>query len=76
MKDLMSTKMSEGTSIEKRFLKMKDHLNMLKFLGAEIDGQAQADIILESLPDSFNSFILNYNMNKMNLSLAKLKSSL
>lgn len=72
----MSTKMSEGTSIEEHFLRMKDHLNMLEFLGAEIDGQTQADIILESLPDSFNYFKLNYNMNKMNLSLAKLKSSL
>lgn len=33
-------------------------------------------IVLESLPDSFNKFKLNYNMNKLDLSLAELTSSL
>lgn len=55
---------------------MIDHLNVLEVLGVKIDSQTQSDIILELLPDSFNSFKLNYNMNKMNLSLAELMSSL
>lgn len=48
MKALMSTKMSEGTPVHDHVLKMMDHFNMLEILGAKIDGQTQADIILES----------------------------
>ncbi|XP_028101305.1 uncharacterized protein LOC114300652 [Camellia sinensis] len=31
----------------------------------DIDGETKIDAILSSLPDSYNQFILNYNMNKM-----------
>ncbi|XXG72906.1 hypothetical protein AAC387_Pa07g1900 [Persea americana] len=57
-------------------LKMMDSLNELDVLGAPIDAESQIDIILESLPDSFNHFKTNYNMNKMNLTLAELSSRL
>ena len=76
MKALMSTKMSEGTPVREHLLKMFDSLNTLEVLGAEIDGESQVDIILESLPDSFSQFKLNYSMNKMSLSLGELVSSL
>uniref|UniRef100_A0A5B6ZQ14 Uncharacterized protein n=1 Tax=Davidia involucrata TaxID=16924 RepID=A0A5B6ZQ14_DAVIN len=76
MKALINTKMAEETPVRELVLKMIDFLNVLEVLGADIDGELQVDIILESLPDSFNQFKLNYNMNKMNLTLAKLLSSL
>ena len=59
-----------------RVLKMMGHLNELQVLGAEIDGETQIDIILQSLTDSFENFCLNYNMNKLNFSLAELLKEL
>ena len=50
----MSTKMVERTPSRDHILKIFDHLNTLKILGDEIDGESQIDTILESLPDSFN----------------------
>ena len=51
-------------------------LNKLKTLGANIDAQTQVDVILNSLPQSFAEFKLNYNMNQMNFSMSELMSSL
>ena len=58
------TKRAEGTSMREHCLRMISHLNTLEVLGADIDGESQADIILQSLPESFKEFKLNYNMNK------------
>ena len=63
MKNLMSTKMMEGTPVREHVLKMISFINELDMLGAEIDSETQVDVILASLPDSFNQFIMNYNMN-------------
>ena len=75
MRVLISTKMAEGTPVQDHMLKM-DSSNELDILGAAIDAESQIDIILESLPNSFNNFKVNYNMNKTNLTLAKLSSQL
>ncbi|XP_057948177.1 uncharacterized protein LOC131143825 [Malania oleifera] len=47
-----------------------------KILGVEIDGEIQVDIVLQSLPDSFKQFFLNYNVNKLSYSLEKLLKEL
>ena len=41
-----------------------------------MDSNTKVDAILSSLPDSFNQFVLNYNMNKMNVTLSKLLNML
>ena len=51
-------------------------MNELEVLGAEVDGETQIDIVLMSLPESFNNFRLNYNMSKSNYSLAELLKEL
>lgn len=76
MRVLISTKMAEGTPIQEHMLKMMDSLNELDVLGAVIDAESQIDIILESLPESFNNFKVNYNINKMKLTLAELSNQL
>ncbi|XP_057965527.1 uncharacterized protein LOC131156097 [Malania oleifera] len=76
MKDLMNTIMIEGTPIRDHVLKMIGFLNELEILGAEIKGKTQVDIVLQSLSDSFKQFFLNYNMNKLSYSLAKLLKEL
>ena len=55
---------------------MISHLNELEVLGAEVDGETQIDIVLMSLPESFNNFRLTYNMSKSNYSLAELLKEL
>lgn len=76
MKGLLNTRMSEGTPIRDHVIKMMGFINELEILGADIDSQSQIDMILSSLPESFNQYVLNYNMNNLNLSLTKLMKSL
>ena len=68
--------MAEGTPVREHCLKTILHLNTLKVLGANIDGESQADMILQSLPESFKEFKRNYNMNKKIYTLSKLMNEL
>lgn len=43
---------------------------------AEMDGETKIGVILASLPESFNQFILNYNMNKIMIILSELLNML
>nr|XP_018625358.1 uncharacterized protein LOC108942811 [Nicotiana tomentosiformis] len=76
MKPLLNTKMTEGSSVRDHVLKMMSFLNELEVLGDVIDEESQVEMVLQILPDSFQQFRLNYNMNKMDLSLAKLLNEL
>ncbi|XP_074590628.1 uncharacterized protein LOC141846487 [Curcuma longa] len=76
MRNLMTTTMKEGTPVREHILKSMAHLNEIEVLGGEIDGETQVDIILQTLPKSFEQFRLNYNMNKRLYSLAKLLTEL
>ena len=76
MKKLMSTKMVEGTPVREHVLKMISFINELDMLGAEMDAETKVDAILSSLTDSFNQFIMNYNMNKMDVTLSELLNML
>ena len=73
---IMNAKILEGTLIQEHVLKMISFLNELETLGANTDAQTQVDMILNSLPQSFAQFKLNYNMNQMNFSMSELISSL
>ena len=68
--------MAEGTSVREHCLKMISNLNTLEVLGADIDGESQVDMILQSLLESFKEFRLNYNMNKKIYSLSELMNEL
>ncbi|XP_016507741.1 uncharacterized protein LOC107825399 [Nicotiana tabacum] len=76
MKVLLNTKMAEGSSVRDHVLKMMSLLNELEVLGAMIDKESQVEMVLQTLPDSFQQFCLNYNMNKMDLLVAKLLNEL
>ena len=56
--------MAEGSSVREHCLIMIFNLNTLKVLGADIDKESQVDMTLQSLPESFKEFKLNYNMKK------------
>ena len=76
MRQIYNTKMAEGTSVREHCLRMISHMNILEVLGADIDRESQADMILQSLPKSFKEFRLNYNMNKKIYTLSELMNEL
>ena len=65
IKSLLNTKMAEGISVQDHVLKMIALLNKLEIMGAEIDGKTQVNIVLMSLPESFNNFCLTYNISQI-----------
>ena len=76
MRQIYNTKMAEGTSVREHCLKMISHLNIMEVLGVDIDRESQADMILQSLPESFKEFKRNYNMNKKIYTLFELMNEL
>ncbi|KAL6316150.1 hypothetical protein AAG906_015980 [Vitis piasezkii] len=50
-------------------LKMIDLIEQLEKLGCTLGKELSQDLILQSLPDSFSQFIVNFNMNKMSCDL-------
>ena len=68
--------MTESTSVREHCLGMISNLNTLEVLSTDIDRESQVDMILQSLPESFKEFKLNYNMNKKIYSLSELMNEL
>ena len=63
---LMNTRMTGG-SVRDHCLTMMSYINRAEVIGATLKEEMKIDIILESLPNNFNQFKMNYNMNKLNL---------
>ena len=53
-------------------LKMIDLITHLGQQDFAIDGELSQNLILQSLSDSFSQFVINYHMNKLNISLPEL----
>ncbi|KAK8621888.1 hypothetical protein V6N13_097516 [Hibiscus sabdariffa] len=51
---------------------MMGYIQTLKKLGFPLKDELATDVILQSLPDSLNQFMLNFNMNEINKSLPQL----
>ena len=52
------------------------YLNEMEILGSEIDGETKIDMILETLPETFDTFKLNYSMNKLEYTVTELMKEL
>ncbi|KAK6802747.1 hypothetical protein RDI58_000530 [Solanum bulbocastanum] len=68
--------MVERSPVKDHVLTMMSYLNELDILSVSIDKEYQVEMILQTLLDSFQQFHLNYNINNMDLSLAKLLNEL
>ena len=53
-------------------LKMNGYIERLASLGFVMDAELSVDLILQSLPDSYASFVLNYQMNKITTTIPEL----
>ena len=73
---LHAMKMKEGENVSNHVLMMKGHLDHLERLEAPYPLALATDIILNSLPKSYDSFILNYNMNGWERTIPELHSML
>ena len=60
-----SCKMEENSSASEHILKMSGLHNRLSQLGVNLPDDAVIDRILQSLPPSYKSFVMNYNMQGM-----------
>ncbi|MCQ7016890.1 retrotransposon gag domain-containing protein, partial [Clostridioides difficile] len=72
----MSASMPERTSVRDHVLKMMENLNEIEMLGGNIDNDSKVDMILHSLPKSYENFRLNAIMSKKDYSLAELLTDL
>jgi hypothetical protein len=71
-KILFACKLAEGSPISPHVIKMMGYLETLDKLGCELRDDLATDVILQSLPVSYESFIINFHMNDMEKSMAEL----
>jgi hypothetical protein len=55
---------------------MMGYIETLTKLGCEVKDEVATDVILQSLPASYESFIMNFHMNGMEKTVAKLDGML
>ena len=75
-KALFRCRMVEGSSAVQHGLKMNGYIEQLASLGVLMDHELSIDLILQSLPDSYASFVLNYQMNKISTTIPELVNML
>ncbi|KAL0343675.1 UNVERIFIED_CONTAM: hypothetical protein Sangu_1254900 [Sesamum angustifolium] len=64
--------MAKGSSIQTYGVKMLSLVEKLKDLKAGLDNDTYIDVILQSLPPSYDPFIINYNINRLEKSIHEL----
>ena len=75
-KALFQSKLAEGAPVSPHVLKMIGYVENLERLGFPLGKELATDLILQSLPDRFCQFVLNFNMNDMDKSLPELLAML
>ena len=75
-KSLFQGKLAEGAPVGPHVLKMIGYVENLERLGFPLEKELATDLILQSLPDSFSQFVLNFNMIDMDKSLPELLAML
>ena len=67
-----SCKMEENSSVSEHILKMSGYHNQLTQLGVNLLVDSVIDRVLQSLPPSYKSFVMNYNMQGMDKTIPEL----
>ncbi|KAL0278086.1 UNVERIFIED_CONTAM: hypothetical protein Sradi_7296800 [Sesamum radiatum] len=71
-KVFFGTKMTEGSSVQSHGVTMLSLVEKLDDLKAGLNNDTYIDVILQSLPPSYDPFIINYNMNGLEKSIHEL----
>jgi hypothetical protein len=69
---LFASKLAEGSSTSPHVINMMCYLETLDKLGCEIKDDLATNVILQSLPLSYEPFIMNFHMNVMEKTIAEL----
>ena len=69
---LFRSKMTEGSSAVDHGLKLLGYIERLGSLGFAMDHELSVDLILQSLPESYSQFVLNFQMNKIDATIPEL----
>jgi hypothetical protein len=75
-KALFVWKLAEGSPVSPYVIKMMGYIETFTKLGCEINDDLATDVILQSFPVSYESFILNFHMNGMEKTVAELHGML
>ena len=75
-RELFRARMTEGSSVHDHGLKMISLIEKLGQLDVVMDNDLYVDLILQSLPPSFDQFIMNFNMSKETVSIHELVNML
>ena len=62
---LFQAKLAEGSPVSPHVLKMIGYVGNLERLGFPLGTELAIDLILQSLPESFSQFVLNFTMSDM-----------
>ncbi|KAL0386253.1 UNVERIFIED_CONTAM: hypothetical protein Sradi_3019600 [Sesamum radiatum] len=71
-KAFFGTKITEGSSVQSHEVTMISLVEKLEDLKAGFNNDTYIDVILQSLPPSYDPFIVNYNMNELEKSIHEL----
>ena len=75
-KALFGCKLAEGAPVSPHVIKMIGYIESLQRLCFPLDDDLTTDVILQSLPASFEPFILNYHMHGLKKTLTELHGML
>ena len=75
-KALFQCKMTEGSPVGNHVLKMIGYIENLESLGFPLSQELATDLVFQLLPESYNQFIMNYNMNEIAKTFPELLSML
>ena len=67
-----SCKMEESSSVSENILRMSGYHNHLTQLGVNLPNDSVIDRVLQSLPPSYKSVVMNYNMQGMDKTIPEL----
>ncbi|KAL0391243.1 UNVERIFIED_CONTAM: Retrovirus-related Pol polyprotein from transposon TNT 1-94 [Sesamum calycinum] len=71
-KAFFGTRIAEGLSVQSHGFKMLSLVEKLKDIKAGLNNDTYIDVILQSLPPSYDPFIINYNMKGLEKSIHEL----
>ncbi|KAG6421629.1 hypothetical protein SASPL_118186 [Salvia splendens] len=76
LRDLFKCKLHDGSKVSEHVLKMIGLIERLASIGTVLPANVSTNLILQSLPSSFENFIVNFNMNNTKVRLPELHNRL
>ena len=76
VKALMACKLKEGESVCPHVQKMQRYVEQLHSLNVSFDDELAIDMVLNSLPPSYDQFVLTYHLNNTETTLTELHNLL